>query len=583
MDIIAYVRPLIKWWWLLTVATVLAAVTSFLVTRSQPLVYVAQTTLMIGRAISEPNPTSGEFYLEQQLAAVYADIGNREKVRNETMKALGISWLPNYLVRALANSQFIEISVTDTVPLRAQVVANELAHQLILQSPSNGQTEDQNRQNFINDQLNTLQQQIRDTQAEIEKLNLEMGSANSARQIADLQSQINVLETKVSDLQNTYASLAVTSSQAATNSLTIIEPAGVPTTPVGPNSILIILLSAGIGLVLGGLGAYVIEALDDSIKYTEDINHLLDVPIIGTIPTITDQENRWDNVFKNPRSPITDAFRMTRANIEFLSVDKQIKVILMTSPNVAEGKSTLASNMAFSFAQNEKKVILIDADFRRPMLHTAANIPGDKGLSDIFLGTQKLDDVMVPWLAERVYLLPAGNLPPNPTELLGSKKMETILKEIRKKADLVIVDAPPLILADALILSKYVDGVILVIRLGRTRKKSIISVKKQLEQAGTKILGILVNEATSGDGYYYNRYYSVEHKPAKKISASIRVRKNDTHPAKTISTQVTIKEIQVDPNPTPPFVEAEEDIEVNYLGFPDFDKVESKSSSQNQR
>jgi non-specific protein-tyrosine kinase len=555
-------------------------VTSFIATMRQPLVYQSKTTLMIGRAITDPNPNSGEFYLEQQLASIYADIGNRELVRTGTMQALGINWLPTYSVRALPNTQLIEISVTDTVPVRAQAVANELAHQLILQSPTSLRTEDQDRQNFIDEQLATLQQQIKDTQNEIEKLNLQMGTLNSARQIADIQTQISGLETKVTNLQSAYASLAATSSKDATNSLSVIEPAGLPSTPIGPKAIIVVLLASVIGLTLAGLGAYTIEALDDSIKSNEEISRLLDVPIIGSIPTITDKESRWDFIYQNPRSPITDAFRMTRANIEFLSVDKPIKTILMTSPNVSEGKSTIASNLAFCFAQNEKKVILMDADFRRPVLHTAAHVSGEKGLSDVFLGTQSIDDVIVPLAGEQVFLIPAGTLPPNPTELLGSKRMEIILKEVKKKADLVIIDAPPLILADALILSKFVDGVLVVIRLGRTRKKSILTVKKQLEQAGTPILGILVNQASTGDGVYYNRYYSSDEIPEKKKNRSKDHGKGSRAEVKRKPQVVAAPEMYEDPNPTPPFVDIGEEIEINDLGFPNFHDPETVSSDQ---
>ena len=130
MDIKQYITPLLRWWWLIVVATMVAAGASYMVVRRQPPIYQAQATLMIGRMIQDPNPNSGEFYLVQQLAAAYADIGNREPVKNKTMEALGLSWLPATWVSALPNSSLIGIYVSDTDPRRAQAVANELANQL---------------------------------------------------------------------------------------------------------------------------------------------------------------------------------------------------------------------------------------------------------------------------------------------------------------------------------------------------------------------------------------------------------------------------------------------------------------------
>ena len=142
MEIKAYITPLLKYWWLLALATVVAMISSFIVTSQQPPVYQARTTMVIGRAVYEANPNSADFYLNQQLASFYADLANREPIRNATMSNLGIEWLPEFIVRPLPNSQLIEIAVTDTSPIRAQAVANELANQLILQTPGNPDQQD---------------------------------------------------------------------------------------------------------------------------------------------------------------------------------------------------------------------------------------------------------------------------------------------------------------------------------------------------------------------------------------------------------------------------------------------------------
>jgi len=242
MEFKRYVLPLRRWWWLLLAATLIAALSSFLATLRQPPIYQTLTTLMIGQVIADPNPTSGEFYLGQQLAENYAEIANREPVRIATKQALGLNWLPDYRATALPNGQFIEIVVTDTSPERAQAVANELANQLIARSPTGNQSDELERQAFIQDQLDKLQLQITTTEDEIIQLRDALGEMDSARQIADTQFQINALEAKLSDLQTIYTDLLANTQSGAINTISVIESAYLPVRPIGPNKMLIILL-----------------------------------------------------------------------------------------------------------------------------------------------------------------------------------------------------------------------------------------------------------------------------------------------------------------------------------------------------
>ena len=197
MEVKKYVYPLLRWWWLLVATTLIGGIFSYLATLRQPTVYQARTTVMIGAAINDPNPSNTEFTLSQQLAAAYADIAKRELVRNATMDSLGLRSLPEYYVQALPNTQIIEIIVTHTMPERAQAVANELANQLILLSPTSAGPEELNRQEFVNEQLNLLEVQIEETQGEIEKLQAELGNLVSAQQINSTQNQISALQSKL--------------------------------------------------------------------------------------------------------------------------------------------------------------------------------------------------------------------------------------------------------------------------------------------------------------------------------------------------------------------------------------------------
>ena len=508
MDLKQYFSPLLRWWWLLVAATLVAGVSSYLVVRQQPPIYQAHATLMIGRMIQDPNPNSGEFYLVQQLAATYADIGNREPVRYKTMEALGISYLPETRVSALPNSSLIAIAVTDTDARRAQVVANELANQLILTSPTGSNSEDRTRQQFVNTQLDKLQSQIQETNAAIEKLQQQLGDLNSARQIADMQEQIAAQQQKLTTLQTNYASLLVTTQSGATNTLSIIESAGLPITPIGPNKIMTVALASAIGLVLSSLAAYVIEALDDSLKSTEDINRLIKAPILGNIQKIP-EKNKMSYVVEEPRAPVSDAFRMLRTNLEFLGIKNPLQVILVTSPDVDDGKSTISSNLAASIAQSRnKKVILVDADLRKPTLHTGLGVENRNGLSEICLGTINIQEAMIPWGYGELKLIPAGVIPPNPVELLSSIKFSQALDEMKAYADVIIIDSPPVFLADTLVLSGKADGVLVVLRPGYSRKKAVARLVDQFQKTGTNLIGVVLNRVAISESYYSDYYMS---------------------------------------------------------------------------
>jgi succinoglycan biosynthesis transport protein ExoP len=519
MELTAYITPLRRWWWLLLASTLLAAVSSFMATRQQPPIYQAHTTLMIGRAIEDPNPSQGEFGLAQQLASTYAQIANREPVREATRKALDLNRLPDYLARALPQTQMIEIAVTDVNPLRAQVVANELANQLILRSPTGSNTEDQERQQFVDEQLNTLQSQIVETQDEIAKLQEQLGTLNSARQLQDTQNQINALQTKLTTLQGNYAALLSNTGQGASNTLSVVEEAELPTRPIGPNKSISILLSAAIGFSLAAGAAYLLEYLDDTVKTPEEITKLLDVPVIGLIGETGDSTDGEHSIYvsKHPRSPIAEAYRALRANLEFAAVDRPLKTILIASADSAAGKSSVAANLAVVLAQGEKRVFLIDADLRKSSIHTYVDLPNQIGLSDLFRNGSDVFKAVQAWGDHRIGVVTGGDSPPNPAELLGSRRMDHILSRLAERADVVVIDSPPFVVSDAMMLAAKVDGVLIVVRPGHTRKKFALAMMEQLKRADARILGVVLNRIPHrgaeyyGGFLYYSPYYTDGH------------------------------------------------------------------------
>ncbi len=341
MELNKFIFPIRKWWWLVLASTVVAALFSSLSILRQPPIYQARTTLMIGTTINDPNPSNNEFVLGQQLASTYADLANREIVRNATLKALSINRLPDYIARAIPNTQLIEIAVTDTDPERAQIVANELAAQLVLLSPTGPQPEDQARQEFINQQLNNLEVQIKETEDEIDKLQEELGTLISAQQINEAQAQILALQSKLNTMQDEYGDLLSKTQQGAINTLTIIESAKPTSRPIGPGKGLTILLAAAVGFALAAAEAYLLEFLDDTLKTADDVQRLFSAPIIGHIFEQEDGKNDENRLYDadDLYHPIAEAFRSLRTNIEISQAGRPLKTILVTSADIGDGKN----------------------------------------------------------------------------------------------------------------------------------------------------------------------------------------------------------------------------------------------------
>jgi polysaccharide biosynthesis transport protein len=521
MEIKELLAPLQKWWWFIALATLLAAGSSYWFVRQQPPVYEARTTLMIGRTLESPNPGNNEFGLSQQLAAAYADMAKRETVREETMAALNMRWLPEYRVRALPNSLLIEIVVVDTSPERAQAIANELANQLVLRSPTAPQAEEQEQIAFVNEELEHLQQAITSTREEIATKQEELRVLVSAQKISDMQTQIGGLQTKLGLLQSTYATLLSNTQRGAINTLTVLDRASLPRRPVGPNIPYTVSISAALGLVMATTAAYFLSYLDDTVKEPGEVIRVSDLPLLATVPTFK-VEGEYGSLitFNQPRSPVSEAFRELRTAVRFSNVDKPPRKLLITSPARNDGKSVTAANLAIVLAQAGHDVLLIDADLRQPQQHKRFNLNNQHGLTDLLLllelrpksalseASGLLHGFIQATATVGLSVLTSGPIPPNPSEVLGSEKMKVALETLAAKFDLLIIDSPPcLVVTDAAVLSTQLDSVVMVARAGQTRQHQLQKAVQRLQAVNANLIGISLNGVRRMDaGYYYDGY-----------------------------------------------------------------------------
>lgn len=210
----------------------------------------------------------------------------------------------------------------------------------------------------------------------------------------------------------------------------------------------------------------------------------------------------------DPKSVGAEAYKTLRTNIQYSSFDKNAQAIIVTSSQPGEGKSTISGNLALSMAQDGKKTILIDCDLRKPTVHKKFGITNSSGLSEVIVGKVDLKDAMKEF-NKNLTIITSGKIPPNPSEMLGSNNMKRFLDELKRHYDCIILDTPPVLaVTDAQILSRNVDGMVLVIRAGRTKKDMVLKAKKQIENVGGKIIGTILNAVDSKNGrnnYYY--YY----------------------------------------------------------------------------
>jgi capsular exopolysaccharide synthesis family protein len=218
--------------------------------------------------------------------------------------------------------------------------------------------------------------------------------------------------------------------------------------------------------------------------------------------------------FKNPKSRASEAFRTLRTNLQFSSLDNSVKSIVVTSSGPSEGKSTIMINLAITIAQSGKKVVVVDCDLRKPTVHKKLGLPNSEGLTNLLIQDKKFEELILPTNVPNLFVLTSGPTPPNPAELLGTKKMKVVLSELNKVFDMVLIDAPPVIaVTDAQILSTAVDGTIIVASYGTTEKFGLTKAKELLDKVGAKVLGVVLNKVPEkSEHYYYGRYYESYYK-----------------------------------------------------------------------
>jgi polysaccharide biosynthesis transport protein len=330
----------------------------------------------------------------------------------------------------------------------------------------------------------------------------------SSRRADQIQAALNQYVQNYSILLNNMDNLRLARMRATPNVIQV-EQAMQANRPIRPVPLVNMVLGGVVGLMLAGGFSFIREYLDDTLRTPEEVTQVLQLPVLGYIgdmqsPRLKNERGKMPYVLAAPRSPVTEAFRSLRANIEFAELDdKPIKTLLITSSTLSEGKTTVAVNLAIVMAQLGRKVVLVDADLRRPRVHHALGISNLAGLSDVLRKQATIQEVGHTWGNGNLVVITSGSLPPNPAEVLSSNKMTAIMEELKNQADIVVIDSPPFLLADASALAARSDGVLLVVQSNKTHLHAAMSMVEQLQRVGAHVIGVALNRMDAKGTYYY--------------------------------------------------------------------------------
>jgi len=334
------------------------------------------------------------------------------------------------------------------------------------------------------------------------------------REKKQFEDEYNILRARLSTTQLTG------NMSSAISNVHPLDPALVPHKPVSPRMVVNVAVGAILSLLIGFGLVLLFVFIDRSIKTAADATQAAGAPVLGFIPALTEvaldkSNSREMYVHDHPASHVAECCRVLRTNVMFSaatggSTDHHLKTMVVCSANAQEGKTTTVMFLGTTMAQSGQRVLIVDTDMRRPRLHISTNVAREPGLSTLLLGSDNYDEVIKPTEIPNLFVLPCGPLPPNPAELLMTKRFEVVLEELGKHFTKVILDSPPLQpVTDGIVLAKRSEGVILVVRSGRTIRDELKRSAKMIRSVHGTIFGVVINDRQERDatyGYYYSSY-----------------------------------------------------------------------------
>jgi non-specific protein-tyrosine kinase len=497
--------------WLIIVPTLVIAITTVTVSALQPSLYRGEVELLVTPGntgttlLGSPQLQGSQSanFVETQVAVMQS-----RTIVELAIRALDLSATPEDLLKRVTvtedlGTDVVTIDVTDTSPTRAADTANALAQAYVTWSRDQQAASIKAAADDVERRLTLAQDGIVSIEATV--------AAHGSNAV--MQAQLEAARALYASLADKLEQLREYQ-QLETGSGSVLTAAVPDAKRVSPVPSRDGALAAAVGLMLGFGAAFLADALDTTLKTGDEVREIYDAPVLANIPTEKTARNQAPQValMKNPVGPGAEAYRVLRNNLGFINFGHDIKTLLITSAAPDEGKSTVAANLAIALSSAGKKVALVICDFHRPAAAQFFDVDQTMGLSDFLAGATDLHEVLKqPAGFGDLWILPSGRIPPNPSELLGSSKMEQLVANLRESVDWVILDSAPLLaVADAAASAQWVDGILLVVHTGVSTRESARKARAQLDNVGARILGVALwglEDATIASSYFQG--YSV--------------------------------------------------------------------------
>lgn len=455
-------------------------------------VYAGKAEVLLQPRATETlfDPNTGQARDATRVVQTEIRVLKSQPVRQAVRAQVGSA--PKVAAAPVGQTDVIQVVVESTDPERAALLANAYVRSYI-----------EFRRKQTVDDLLAAGGQIR---TKIDDLQREIDTASGTTQENLIQQQALFRE-KLDELD--------VAGSLQTGGAQLVEPATTPTTPVKPRPLRTAALALALGLMLGVGVAFLLDYLDDSVKAKEDLERAIPgVAVVGLIPSVSswkDKERPQVVSVTEPTSPTAEAYRTLRTAVQFMGLDRPVRSVQLTSPSAQEGKTTTLANLGVALAKAGNRVVLVCCDLRRPRIHEFFGLSNAIGFTSVLLGEVPLSGALqdVPGV-DRLQVLASGPLPPNPSELLSSRRALEVLGPLQAEGKIVLVDSPPVLpVTDSLVLSRHVDATLLVCAAGRTSRKEAARAVELLEQVDAPLAGAVLNGVSAEGSYGYTyEYYS---------------------------------------------------------------------------
>jgi polysaccharide biosynthesis transport protein len=471
VDLRGYLRMLWRSRWIILACIIICPLGAYLLTSRLDKVYVSSTTIAIGPSI-DASITGQPVTQDPNSIAILAQLIPTPVITKGAAQRLPDHKLVGTVAaRANATTGFITIRTTSDDPLRAAQIANAVGEEVIAERKKQGSQR-------INDSIIRLQKQL----ALVKKTDL-----LQRRQLSEQLQQFR----------------AVQASQGAGNSQVVL-PAAPNNEPVSPHPVRNGIIGLIIGLLLGIALAFLRDRLDRRVRQPTELESIVDAPLLSVVPETAFENNPEDH-------SVREAFQTLRTSLTYFNVDRPLRTVVVTSASKEDGKTTVSTNLALALARADRNVVLVDADMRRPQVAKRLNLQAITGLAEVLVGQSTLDESLLQHETDGAPLtvLPCGTPPPNPSELIASERMRSLLAELTERFDMVIIDSTPLLaVSDALPLVREASGTVLVGRMNRTQRDAFSRVRKMIVAAHGTVLGVVATGQEAAYLYGYGEYGS---------------------------------------------------------------------------